>query len=97
MVFNFMHYPLQNVRYVPQCNHSACDKRECHLDKISSVRSGPTTILKSKFQTDVTFDVIYIINQNFNIVFESSYCSHRQIVKILSQVKIEIFRIQFKT
>ena len=27
-------------------------------------------ILKSKFQTGITFDVVLIMNQNFNIVFK---------------------------
>ena len=50
----------------------------------------------SKFQTDVTFEVILIINQNFNTMFESSYCSRLQIIKIFSQVKIKFnFRLKY--
>ena len=37
---------------------------------------GPKTenILKSKFQTNITFEVVWILGQNFDIVFECTYC-----------------------
>ena len=35
----------------------------------SHQRPGPTTKLKSKFQTSITFDLVLIINQNLDNAF----------------------------
>ena len=43
-------------------------------------------ILKSKFQIDITFEVCSLtIHQNFNIVFECTYCSYLRIIKSFCQ------------
>ena len=55
--------------------------------------SGPWTINKSKFQTNITFQIVLILIQLFDIVFECTYCSHLQIIKTVCPIKFEIFKI----
>ena len=54
-------------------------------------------IKKWKFRTDITFEVLLIIIQNFNAVFEflSSLCLRT--IKKMCQEKIKIFKIWFQT
>ena len=49
-------------------------------------------ILKSKFQTGITFDVVLIMNQNFNIVFKCIIILFRSVnhLKIVKS-KIQTF------
>ena len=50
-------------------------------------------ILKSKFETSITFAVVLLMNQNLKDMFKSTFSSYLQIIKTVCPIKIEIFKI----
>ena len=56
--------------------------------------SGPMTInCKSKFQSSISFAVVLLMNLNFKDLFQSTVCSHLQIIKTVCPIKFEIFKV----
>ena len=55
-------------------------------------RNKLRTFSSQKFKL-FSFEVVLIINPNFNIDFECTYCVYLQIIKTVYQLIFEIFRI----
>ena len=48
-------------------------------------------ILKSKFQTIITFTVVLLMNQNFKNMCKSTFCLYLRIIITVCAIKFEIF------
>ena len=48
---------------------------------------------KVKFETSVTFALVFLMNRNFKDLFKRTFCSHLQIIKTVYPIKFEIFKI----
>ena len=54
------------------------------------------TNFKSKFQASLTFEVVSITNQIFNILFGYAYCLYLKFIKSICQVNVKIFKFNLR-